>query len=164
MVGTPVYQVGFTSSIQPKNFSALKPGVQDTWPPAESGARMPAIRPWMWNSGMMLRPRSSAVKASAVRMLRAEAQTLPCVSGTIFGREVVPEVCSTSAMSSVSARPPRAGSPVAASAKCSVKLPAPSSGVGRRRATDTPSFSATATAGESEPSTTSRSLAPRSLM
>ena len=28
MVGTAVYQVGFASSIQEKNFNALKPGVQ----------------------------------------------------------------------------------------------------------------------------------------
>ena len=47
MVGTAVYQVGFASSIQPKNFSALKPGVQNTRPPADSGASVPAIRPWM---------------------------------------------------------------------------------------------------------------------
>ena len=36
-------------------------------------------------------------------MLRAEAQMLRCDSGTIFGRDVVPEVCRTSAMSSGSA-------------------------------------------------------------
>src|SRR5262245_2059395 len=45
IVGTAVYQVGCVSPIQPKNLSALKPGVQQTSPPTESGARMPAIRP-----------------------------------------------------------------------------------------------------------------------
>jgi hypothetical protein len=95
IVGTAVYQVGFASSIQLKNFSALKPGVQNTCEPADSGASTPAMRPWMWNSGMMLSPQSAALKRSVSRMLVAEAQRLRCDSGTIFGREVVPEVCST---------------------------------------------------------------------
>ena len=47
MVGTAVYQVGLASSIQAKKRSALKPGVQNTRPPADSGASTPAIRPWM---------------------------------------------------------------------------------------------------------------------
>ncbi len=47
MVGTPVYHVGRASSIHEKNFSALKPGEQSTSPPAESGARSAAMRPWM---------------------------------------------------------------------------------------------------------------------
>ena len=38
-------------------------------------------------------------------MLLAEAQILAPVSGTIFGREVVPEVCRMSATSSGSAGP-----------------------------------------------------------
>jgi hypothetical protein len=61
------------SSIQPKNFSALKPGVQNTCEPAASGASTPAMRPWMWNSGMMFRPQSAAVNCSVRRMLVAEA-------------------------------------------------------------------------------------------
>src|SRR5262249_20181891 len=105
IVGTAVYQVGCVSPIQPKNFNALNPGVQQTSPPADSGARMPAIRPWMWNSGMMFRPRSFAVNDVVWRMLRADAVTLRWDSGTIFGRDVVPEVCSTKAMSSGCAGP-----------------------------------------------------------
>jgi hypothetical protein len=54
---------------------------------------------------MIASPRSAAVKASVVRMLRADAQMFCCASGTIFGREVVPEVCSTRAMSSGAAAP-----------------------------------------------------------
>ena len=92
IVGTAVYQVGRASSIQEKNFSALKPGVQNTIEPADSGVSTPAIRPWMWNSGMMFRPRSPGVKPSVRAMCWAEAQRLACDSGTIFGREVVPEV------------------------------------------------------------------------
>ena len=61
MVGTAVYQVGCASSSQPKNRSALKPGVQTTEAPAaERAPAPPPIRPWMWNSGMMLRQRSLA--------------------------------------------------------------------------------------------------------
>src|SRR5271157_970242 len=74
MVGTAVYQVGFDSSIAAKNFSALNPGVQNTEPPRDSGASSPAISPWMWNSGMMLRPRSAAVKARLVAMSAAAVQ------------------------------------------------------------------------------------------
>ena len=90
---------GLASSIPAKNLSALKPGVQNTLPPRDSGAARPAIRPWMWKSGMTLRPRSRSESSSVAAMLRADVQTLRCVSGTIFGREVVPEVCRISAMS-----------------------------------------------------------------
>ena len=99
MVGTAVYQVGLASSIQVKNFRALKPGVQNTCEPAESGANTPAIRPWMWNSGMMFRPMSVAVNCSVARIFEADECKLPTESGTILGREVVPEVCSTMPMS-----------------------------------------------------------------
>ena len=75
----------------------------------------------MWNKGMMLRPRSSAVKR---KVLRAEAQTLRCVSGTIFGREVVLEVCNISAMSSAVAFPPFALAFAVASFAVSEKFPA----------------------------------------
>jgi hypothetical protein len=44
-------------------------------------------------------------------MFFAEAQRLLCLRGTILGREVVPEVCRTKAMSSGSANPLRAGVP-----------------------------------------------------
>ena len=42
-------------------------------------------------------------------MCLAEAVILTCDSGTIFGREVVPEVCKTNAISSGSAMPPWMG-------------------------------------------------------
>src|ERR1700758_1486027 len=60
MVGTPVYQLGRVSAIQEKNFRALNRGAQHTCPPAERGASSPVIKPWIWNSGMMHNPRSSA--------------------------------------------------------------------------------------------------------
>src|SRR5690606_40591236 len=82
IVGTAVYQVGCACSIHAKNFSALNPGVQHTWPPAESGASTPAISPWMWNSGMTFSPRSPEDSDRNSRMLRADAQTLRCASGT----------------------------------------------------------------------------------
>src|SRR5271165_3681702 len=111
MVGTAVYQLGLDSSNAAKNFSALKPGVQNTEPPRDSGAKSPAISPWMWNSGMMLRPRSAAVKARLVALFSADFVTLACDSGTIFGRDVVPEVCRINATSSAPARPGRAAAP-----------------------------------------------------
>src|ERR1019366_4657559 len=100
IVGTAVYQVGLTSLSQPKNFSALKPLVQLTAPPAESGASSAAINPRMWNSGITQSPLSFFVSESVRRMLFADAHTLRCASGTIFGRDVVPDVCRTSATSS----------------------------------------------------------------
>ena len=63
MVGTAVYQVGCASLSQAKKRSALKPGVQNTLPPAASDDSTAAISPWMWNSGMMLRQRSPGVSA-----------------------------------------------------------------------------------------------------
>ena len=45
MVGTAVYQVGFTSSSQAKKRSALKPGVHDTDAPAPSDDKVAAISP-----------------------------------------------------------------------------------------------------------------------
>ena len=72
-----------------------------------------AISPWMWKSGITLRQRSAVVSRSVRRMFSAVAQTFPCSSGTILGREVVPEVCRTRAMSSGPAMPSaRCGGPL----------------------------------------------------
>lgn len=59
----------------------------------------------MWNSGMMLRHLSAGVSASVLPICLAEAQIFACASGTILGRDVVPEVCRISAMSSCWAGP-----------------------------------------------------------
>ena len=45
MVGTAVYQLGCASFIQPKNFSASKPGAHQIEAPALSDADTAAIRP-----------------------------------------------------------------------------------------------------------------------
>src|ERR1019366_2509180 len=129
MVGTAVYQVGLASLTQPKNLSVLKLGAQNTEPPARSGASTPAIRPWMWKSGMTTRPRSTSVKARVRLTLRALAQTLAWVSGTILGREVEPEVWSTRATSDGAAGPPDAGTRPGTAPVSSRKRPAPFSGV-----------------------------------
>src|SRR6185437_4893149 len=105
MVGTAVYQVGFTSSIQAKKRSALKPGEHDTDAPAPSELKVAAISPWIWNSGMMLRQRSAGVSESVAPMCRADAARFAVASGTILGRAVVPDVCSTSAISGPSDTP-----------------------------------------------------------
>src|SRR5258708_7240964 len=125
MVGTAVYQVGLASLTQPKNFNALNPGVQNTDPPAESGASTPAIRPWMWNSGMITRPGSASLGGGVWLTLRALAQTLRWVRGTIFGREVVPEVCSPRATSDGAAGPPTVGARPGGGPASSRKRPAP---------------------------------------
>ena len=122
--------------------------------------KVAAISPWMWNRGMMLRQRSSSVSASVLPILPADAVTLRWDSGTIFGREVVPEVCSTSAMSPASAKPPWAGLPPAAPSK--VNRPAGPFGSAFRRITGTFSFLATAKAGDSAPSSITNALALRS--
>ncbi len=141
MVGTAVYQVGATSVSHSPNLNALKPGVQHTAAPADSDAVTAAISPWMWNSGMMLRQVSAGPKPSVAAMCRAEAATLPLLSGTIFGRAVVPEVCSTSAGSPGRARrtvaaplgsaePSRRNAPALSGSACKI-----SSGICSRLAT-----------------------------
>merc|ERR1719197_138511 len=56
--------------------------------------------PWMWKSGMMLMATSEGFSCSVDAMQSTPLVTLPCVSGTIFGFLVVPDVCSTIATSS----------------------------------------------------------------
>ena len=93
-------------------------------PPATTAP--PAIRPWMWNSGMMLRQRSSGVRRERRGdVLRRGGRRCAGDSGTILGRDVVPEVCSTSATSSGCGERP--GAPPARPARRSarsVKSPA----------------------------------------
>jgi hypothetical protein len=113
---------------------------------------------------MIASPRSATDNANVLQMWRAEVQIFSCDSGTILGLEVVPDVCSTSAMSSGAAAPACcvcAG--FTASGKESVKLPAPCSGVGTRRTIGMLSLSATPTAGEALSCATIRILALRSL-
>ena len=76
-----------------------------------------AISPWMWKSGMMFRQLSRGVSASVSRMFFAEAAMFAPESGTIFGRDVVPEVWSTSAMSPGSAGPGCDALPMASPAR-----------------------------------------------
>ena len=129
MVGTAVYQVGWHSFIQPKKRSALKPGVQKIDCRRPSVPAAPAISPWMWNIGITCSPRSAAVRRSVALMLRADAHTLRCVSGTILGRDVVPDVCRISAMSSACAcRRAAAGVCGSRWQRTASKSPAPRSG------------------------------------
>src|SRR6202000_2582533 len=111
---------------QPKNLKALKPGVQTTDAPADRLDRTAAISPWIWNSGMTLRQVSPGVSDKVAAMFCAEAATLIWRSGTIFGRAVVPEVCSTSAISSDSAEPGTAALPARFVGEASIKSPAAS--------------------------------------
>src|SRR6185437_4359810 len=161
MVGTAVYQVGFTSSSQAKNLSALKPGVQWTLAPAASEDSVAAIRPWIWNSGMTLRQRSAGVSWSVTPICRAVAAMLAGDSGTILGRDVVPDVCSTNAMSSGCEKPDDVGLPDIAPRGSSVKPPA-GPACGTRSIIGTPSFCATPITGLSMPASITSALALRS--
>ena len=93
-------------------------------------------------------------------MLRAEVQMLAWRSGTIFGREVVPEVCRMSATSSGSTGPGRMAAPSGEPESSNAPAPACRSGVSVMSAT--PSFSAARSAGDSLPASTISALALRS--
>ena len=159
MVGTAVSQVGVIPSSHAKTRSALKPGVQITQAPAWSEAITPAISPWMWKSGMMLRQRSPGRREIQSAILRADAQRLAPVSGTILGRDVVPEVWSTSAASSSSSPLPRLAVPDGMSR---LKQPAPAPGSGVRPMIGTPTRAAASMAGLSAPASRISALARRS--
>ena len=95
---------------------------------------------------------------------RADAQMFLCASGTILGRDVVPDVCSTSAMSSgVAGAPACAGRSRRAVELEREACPRPAPDARTSRAIGTPSFSATPTAGESLPCATTSSFARRSV-
>ena len=95
------------------------------------------------------------------RMFAAVAHTLRWSSGTIFGREVVPEVWRTSAMSSGPAMPPRgAGAPPGSFTNWNV--PAGSSLFALISSTGTPSAAAAARAGVSSPSMSTTAFALKS--
>ena len=94
-------------------------------------------------------------------MLLADVQMLAPVRGTIFGREVVPDVWRMSATSCASAGPVRAaGFPASPQSR---NAPAPPSGSGMSVMTATPSFCAACSAGNSLPTSTISALALRSL-
>ncbi len=109
---------------------------------------------------MTLSARSSAESASEVAMLRAELQMLECASGTIFGREVVPDVCRMRATSCASASPGLAAAPI--DEPDSRNAPAPACGSGVSVMSLTPSFSAARSAGEALPASTISAFALRS--
>jgi len=104
--------------------------VQKIEAPADRLDSTAPISPWMWNSGMMLRQRSPGASCRKRPMLPAEAVTLRFDSGTIFGREVVPDVCRISATSSGADQRGVAVAGSAPARSASVKPPAgPSAGV-----------------------------------
>ena len=127
MVGTAVYHVGPYSSSQRKNIDTSKSRVHTTLPPAIIEARAPATRPWPWNNGMTLRHRSPAVSPSATLVFSAAAKMFRCVSGTSFGRAVVPDVESINATSSGPPNPSGAGRGRRSPSR--VKSPAAPSGI-----------------------------------
>jgi hypothetical protein len=159
MVGTAVYQVGRKSRSQVKNRNPLSPGVQTTDPPAATDASTAATRPWMWNSGMMLRQTSAGPSRSVWPICRAEAVRLAWVSVTILGRAVVPDVCSNSATSSAQAGPPMVG--VASRGASRVNAPA-ADGSATSSMTGMPCAAATSRTGLCTPCWTISALTCRS--
>jgi hypothetical protein len=89
----------------------------------------------------MLRQWSAGASFSVAMILFAAASRLSWLNGTIFGREVVPEVCSTSAIDSPPAKRALAVEP------CSRKYPDGAVSGTDRSMISTPSFSAAAIAG-----------------
>ena len=87
-----MYQVGAPSFSRAKNLSGLNPGEQYTVAPALRLAGVAPISPCIWNSGMMFKHRSEAVSSRVFLILLALAQIFAWVRGTIFGRDVVPDV------------------------------------------------------------------------
>ena len=112
---------------------------------------------------MTFKPRSCAVKRVLAAIFFADAHTLRCVNGTIFGREVVPDVCNTNATSSGNAGPGCAGAAGARAEVSKVNEPAPRAGVGCNTRIDTPSLRATSIAGDFEPASTTSALACKSF-
>jgi len=108
----------------------------------------------------MFSPQSASENSTVLAILSAEATTLLWVSGTIFGREVVPEVWRMSATSSGAASPGRAAVPLSPPER--EKAPATRPGVSV--STRIPSFLATSIAGDALPAPTTSALAPRSLI
>ena len=103
MVGTAVNHVGSASRSHDPTFVPWNGGQQERLPPAASDDSSDATSPWTWKSGMSPRHRSRSVSWRTDVMDAIDARRLARVSGTSFGRLVVPEVCRTRAESSGSA-------------------------------------------------------------
>ena len=156
MVGTPEYQLIFSSRAWSRNFRALNPPVQQTEAPFDMLVARTAISPWIWNSGMMFRQWSLSVSSRLAAILRADAMILRCISGTTLGRDVVPDVCRTSASLSAPA------GVASASASNSLKAPAGSLSPTTASTTGIDSALAAARTGFSLPASTMTSFGARS--
>lgn len=125
MVGTAVYQVGCSSSSQDSSCWGSPGAAQDTLAPAVSEASTPATSPWMWNSGITAKQQSARVNPRVRAVDCAEAIRLRWLNGTSLGRDVVPEVASSSATSGVIIAARGRGSPTRARASVMVPAGAP---------------------------------------
>ena len=101
IVGTAEYHVTLCSLTTGQKFSGLNRGGATTVPPVCSVESVDATSPCTWKSGMTHSATSSSVRSYVAAMFRSDVVRFRCVSGTRFGRDVVPLVCSTSATSSV---------------------------------------------------------------
>ena len=109
----------------------------------------------MWNSGITFKHLSPGRSRRVAAMLRADAARFAWLSGTILGREVVPEVCRMSAVAPAE----RACAPVSGA---STRRTAPDCRPSARRSAGTPWATATSIAGLAAPSATTSALAFKS--
>ena len=157
--GTAVYHVGSSSSSQSKKCTWWKPGAHATEPPARREARRAVTKPWMWKSGITFRHRSDCSSRNVSATFRAETASWRCVSGTSFGRDVVPDVWrarATAPGSGLLVGDPSSGTP------SRVKIPAGCDGSTWRSSTRIPRDRATSRAGVSSESLTTTARASRS--
>ena len=112
MVGTAVYQVGLASSISAKNFERVEPRRAEHGAAARERSAKAGDQPVDMEQGHHVERRCRFRKARArPRCCGPRSRCWHGRSGTIFGREVVPEVCRMSATSSGLAGPGRMAAP-----------------------------------------------------
>src|SRR5579864_6591242 len=100
MVGTAEYHVTrYCRTRRPKE-SGLNLVGTTIAPPLSNVASVEATSPCTWNNGMTHSATSSVESVYVAATLRAEVARLQCLSGTRFGRPVLPLVCRIKAISS----------------------------------------------------------------
>src|SRR5579864_3484881 len=100
IVGTAEYHVTRYCRTNRQNESGLNLVGTTIAPPLSKVASVDATSPCTWNSGMTQSATSSVVSEYVAATFRADVARLQCLSGTRFGRPVLPLVCRISATSS----------------------------------------------------------------
>jgi hypothetical protein len=90
--GTSTVRVMRSRAMASKVASTSKRGCSTTVAPAASAGVVWLLSPPTWNSGSVVRMRSSAVRSCMSALLSAFQASASCESSTPFGRPVEPEV------------------------------------------------------------------------